>query len=91
MSLRTSPTLLGTFIRAGLICFAGSGRSCLAHGLGETPDTIAWVPQTGGDTSVYTQGIFLESYDATSFVFVNSYAGVVRAQLRAAVEHSQIQ
>lgn len=93
MALRTSPTLLGTFVRAGLICFAAGGRTCLAHGLGATPDSwsLSWHADRSS-TGVYTHHVFLESYDSVSMVFVNSSAsnnpiGYLRAAVEVAAIH----
>ena len=89
MSLRDPQALLGTFMRAGVLCFAPSARTCIAHGLPEAPDTFSLTPLMGHSSTCFV-GIGLESWDATSSVFVNSYASGGTGYLRMAVEFSTV-
>lgn len=91
MALRNPQALLGTFIRAGVICLAAAARTCIAHSLPATPDIFAFTPLAGNlNATACVVGGFLESWDGTSLVFVNSFNTVVPGYLTAAVAHSII-
>ena len=90
MSLRDPQALLGTFMRAGVLCLAPAGRTCIAHGLTETPDSFSFMPLVGGGGNCIS-GAMVESWDATSIVFVNSHSNGLRGYLRTAVEYRAIQ
>jgi hypothetical protein len=90
MSLRTPNAVLGTFIRAGVLCVAtGAGVTCLAHGLPQTPDTILWSPITPGTGTYSAAGLILQSWDGVALYFGNS-GGAAVVNLRASVEWSAI-
>ena len=90
MSLRNPQALLGTLQRAGVLCLASGGRTCIAHGLPSTPDSITF-SHTNLATATY--GAFLESWDSTYLSFLNSLQGTtpLAIYIRVAVEHSIIQ
>ena len=93
MTLRDPHAVLGTFIRAGVLCLGPSERTCVAHGLPETPDSFSFIPLVGGISHACVagnSGWYLESWDATSLVFVNSSSISIKGYLRAAVEYAQI-
>ena len=91
MALRNPQALLGTFMRAGVLCFSGTqGRTCIAHGLPETPDSFSFTPVVGG-TGNCISSLVVESWDATSIVFVNSHSIAQSVYVRIAVEYRQIQ
>lgn len=90
MSLRNPRALLGTYIQAGVLCFAGAARTCVAHSLPETPDTFNFTPVVGGAGNCLSS-LVVESWDATSIVFVNSHNVIQSAMIRVAVEYRQIQ
>ena len=72
MALRNPQALLGTFIRAGVLCLVTNARTCLTHGLGSTPDSILFSPINLANPLCIFGGQFLESWDPTSLSFVNS-------------------
>lgn len=87
MALRDPQARLTTFSRCGVLCLAGGGRTCVAHTLPETPDTFFYQLLTGGGT-VSILSAYVESWDATSIVFVNSISVAQRGYLHAQVIHS---
>lgn len=87
MALRTAHTLLANFVRAGVLCLASNARTCLAHGLPATPDSVIFSPLNHASNTV---GAFLESWDSTMISFTQSANTTVSVYLRAAVEHSVI-
>lgn len=92
MALRNPQALLGTYIRAGVLCLAPSARTCLAHGLPATPDSFSFTPMSVGASAALAsnQQIGLESWDSTYVSFTNSSAVGAVGYLRAAVEHSYV-
>ena len=94
MALRDPQAVLGTFINAGVLCLAPSARTCIAHGLPETPDSFSYTPLIGGATGAVCvighAAWFVESWDAPALVFVNSTSAGIRGYLRAAVEYAVI-
>lgn len=73
MSLRATSALLGTFVYAGVLCIAPQGRTCVAHGLPETPDSFSLVTLgASANASLHPPAVHIESWNATSVVFVNS-------------------
>lgn len=83
MSLRDPQALLGTFTRAGVLCLAPGGRTCVAHGLPSTPDWFNFT-ELVGTTALASFGQWLiESWDSVSIVFVNSIAQGVRGYMIA--------
>ena len=62
----------------GVLCLAAAARTCVAHGLGEAPDSMTFTPLVGGSNtaSIVPLTWWVESWDATSVVFVNSVSGV---------------
>lgn len=89
MSLRATQALVGTSQRLGVLCLAGAGRTCIAHGLPETPDTILF-SAVGHAGTPCVHGLYLESWDATSVVFNNVQNSPAAIYLRLAVETAVI-
>ena len=87
MALRTAHTLLGTFVRAGVLCLASNARTCVAHSLPATPDSVVFSPVNLASNTV---GAFLESWDSTTLSFTKSANTALSIYLRAAVDHSVI-
>lgn len=73
MALRNPAALLATFTYAGVLCLAPAGRTCIAHGLPETPDSFSLVTLgASGNASLHPPAAHIESWNATSVVFINS-------------------
>ena len=52
---------------------ASGARTCIAHGLPETPDVVLFSPIAySANASLHPYAAGLESWNATSAVFVNS-------------------
>lgn len=89
MALRNPAALLATFTYSGLLCLAPAARTCIAHTLPATPDVINLSPVVfSANASLHPWAAGVESWNATSIVFVNSINFGLAAQLHAAVVHS---
>ena len=90
MAVRGAQAIIATYSRVGLLCVAGSARTCIAHGLPEAPDAIGFVPVIGGSNtaSLHPQCLHLESWDATSVVFVHSIGLTTNLYVDMHVIHS---
>lgn len=94
MALRNPATInqgtggsAGTFTYAGVLCLAPAGRTCIAHGLPETPDVVLFSPIAyAANASLHPYAAGLESWNAVSAVFVNSinFGLAVSVELRVA-------
>lgn len=95
MALRNPQALIGTLVRAGVLCIDGvAARTCIAHGLPETPDSFSFVPLAGRTQTACYVGVGVESWDATSIVFVVSNTATATAcpvYLKVEVTHSSIE
>lgn len=86
MALRDPAAKLTTFTYAGVLCLAGAGRTCIAHGLPETPDTFHFTPLAGSNhASLYPQAAHVESWDASVVVLINSINFGLRTMFEAKV------
>lgn len=86
MALRNPAALLGTFTYAGILCLAPNGRTCIAHGLPETPDSFSLITLAqSGNASLHPPSAHLESWNAVSAVFVNSINFGIAAYVKAQV------
>lgn len=94
MSFRASHAKLANYIRAGVLCVDGvAARTCIAHGLPDVPDSFSFTPIARGSALGCVSGVFVESFDATSIVFVNSFTAAgtaVVGMLRMATEFQGI-
>lgn len=89
MALRSASALLGTFTYSGVLCIAAQGRTCIAHGLPETPDAFSFTPLgLTANASLYPQSAHVESWNATSIVIVNSINFVLASHFTAKVAWS---
>lgn len=88
MALRDPQALIATYARSGVLCLGSGARTCVAHGLPETPDTFDFQQIVGGVGAASLGQFMVESWDATSIVLVNSVAQSVRGYLQATVIHS---
>ncbi|MDO8689282.1 MAG: hypothetical protein Q7R39_04620 [Dehalococcoidia bacterium] len=89
MAVRSSAVVLGTFVRTGVLCLP-SGRSCLAHGLPEAPDSLSFVPLFTAVAATCLNLCYIECWDSAGVTFINSSALSTPGYLRLAVEHSFI-
>ncbi len=95
MALRSTQALLATFTRAGVLCLAPEARTCVAHGLPETPDSFSYtLLKVTGLTLIATMnctvGGYLESWDSISMVFNNCFLNGVAGYLVAKVDHTLV-
>lgn len=93
MALRNPHALLGTYSRAGVLCLAPEARTCIDHGLPETPDTFSLtLLKATGLTLIATMnctvGGYLESWNSVSMVFNNCFINGVYSYLTCSAEHS---
>lgn len=73
IALRNPSALLAVFAYAGVLCLAPAGRTCIAHGLPSTPDTFSLVTLgASANASLHPPAIHIESWNATSVVYINS-------------------
>jgi len=89
MALRNPSALISTYSYAGVLCLAPAGRTCIAHSLPETPDVVLFSPisfATNASLHPYSAGV--ESWNATSIVFVNSINFGLAVSVEARVTHS---
>ena len=88
MAVRGAQAIITYFRRTGILCLVAADRTCVAHGLPEAPDTFTFTPLVGGAGGQCMTGWFVESWDATSIVFVNSANQGLRGYVDLAVVHS---
>ena len=73
MALRNPSALNTRFTYSGVLCLAPAARTCIAHGLPETPDVILFSPIAySANASLHPWAAGLESWNSVSAVFVNS-------------------
>lgn len=79
MAVRGAHAVIAKFSRVGVLCLDAAARTCIAHGLPEAPDSFTFTPLVGGSNtaSIVPQTWWVESWDASLIVFVNSVTGVV--------------
>lgn len=85
MALRNPSALNTRFTYSGVLSLASGARTCIAHGLPETPDVILFSPIAyAANASLHPHAAGLESWNAVSAVFVNSisFGLVVSCELR---------
>ena len=85
MALRNPSALNTRFTYSGVLSIAPAGRTCIAHGLPETPDVILFSPIAySNNASLHPSGVGLESWNSVSAVFVNSvnFGMILSTELR---------
>lgn len=98
MSVRGAHAILGTFVRAGILCLAAQSAACFLHGLPQAPDTFSWVQLSSEWATASLSGpvvspaaVALRSWDGTTVQLYNANNASIALYVRVAVEQSVIQ